>query len=105
MTTAEKIAYVQGTVNDTEATDAVVTRHLIKAKYTILNRMYPTGVPLTADEVPDRYAITQCDLAARYFLRSGGEGEIRHSENGIDRTYGSVNDEDLLMEVMQVIRL
>ena len=41
----------------------------------------------------------QVKLAVRYFLRRGGEGETRHSENGIDRTYGSVNDEDLLSEV------
>ena len=46
-----------------------------------------------------RYEMLQVKLATRYFLRRGGEGEIRHSENGIDRTYGSVNDEDLLMEI------
>ena len=28
--------------------------------------------------------------------RRGGEGEISHSENGISRTYGSVDDEDIL---------
>jgi hypothetical protein len=28
--------------------------------------------------------------------RKGGEGEIAHSENGISRTYATVDDEDIL---------
>ena len=54
--------------------------------------------------MPAEYEMLQCELAARYFFRRGGEGEITHSENGISRGYGSVNDEDLLMEVIQVAR-
>lgn len=106
MTTSEKIAYVQAVVDDPAATDALIDSvYLPKAKAAILARMYPTGIPETVEDVPSRYEIQQCDLAARYFFRRGGEGESRHSENGVDRIYGSVNDEDILMEVMQVIRL
>lgn len=105
MTTSEKIAYVQAMVDDPEATDALVTALLLKARTAVMNRRYPHGTPEGVLDVPEQYEINQCDLAVRYFLRRGGDGERVHNENGINRTYGSVNDEDILMEVMQEIRL
>ena len=106
MTTAEKIAYVQSMVdNDPEATDARVSAYLAKAANAITKRRYPFGTPSNVIDPVGRYDVTQCDLAVRYFLRRGGEGEQIHNENGIHRHYASVNDEDLLMEVMQEIRL
>ena len=106
MTLAEKIEYVQSMVdNDPEATDAKVKGYLTKAKTKIFKRRYPFGVPASVTDVPEQYEDIQLDLAVRYFLRRGGEGEGVHIENGIHRHYGSVNDEDLLMEVMQEIRL
>lgn len=105
MTTAEKIANVQERVQDELATDAVVGLLLADAEEAIFQRMYPWGVPDTVTAVPARYERLQCKLAARYFLRMGAEGEGVHIENGIHRHYGSVNDADLLQEVMQVVRL
>lgn len=106
MTTAEKIEYVQQMVDDPGATDALVKSYLTKAKSAIFKRMYPTNnIPADVTDVPERYEVQQCDLAVRYFLRKGGEGEAIHNENGTHRHYGSVNDEDILMEVMQVLRL
>lgn len=110
MTVQEKVDLVQTLVNnDSTATDTLVTALLNKAENAIRRRMYPIHLPLnSAGEeitfvVPAKYEYLQCDLAVRYFSRMGGEGETRHSENGISRSYDSVNDEDLLMEVMQVI--
>ena len=106
MTTAEKIAYVQAFADDPEATDALVRAYLLKAAGAVFARMYGIGgKPSNVTEVPERYELIQCELALRYFMRRGGEGEKAHNENGINRQYGSVNDEDLLMEVVQVIRL
>lgn len=106
MTLAEKIALVQTLVeNDPAATTAVVTVYLLDAEAAIFNRMYPFGQPSTVTAVPSRYERLQCKLAMRYFLRRGAEGEKAHNENGINRTYGSVNDEDLLAEVMQVAKV
>ena len=110
MTINEKIATVKTLANESDLTDAFVTVYLTKAESAIRNRMYPfslpiddtTGEPITF-AVPAKYEMLQCDLACRYILRRGGEGEITHNENGISRTYSSVNDDDLLMEVMQVI--
>ena len=103
MTLAEKISATKALVG-TETSDELLTVLLKKAESSIQNRMYPFGyngeVPF---EVPSQYEYLQCELASRYFLRRGAEGEVSHSENGISRAYDSVNDEDLLMEVMQVI--
>lgn len=98
MTTAEKITMVKTLTGDTAAADALISVYLDDAQAAILRRRYPFGIPEGASVEPI-YEMLQVKLAARYYLRRGGEGEMRHSENGIDRTYGSVNDEDLLMEV------
>lgn len=110
MTVNEKIAMVKALANDSELTDEIVTVYLTKAESSIRNRMYPfnlpidkeTGEPITF-EVPAKYEVLQCELACEYILRRGGEGEVAHNENGINRTYESANAEHLLREVMQVI--
>lgn len=100
MILAEKTATVQTLVdNDASATDAVVTVYLKDAEAAILRRLYPWGIPSDA-VVPFEYEMLQCKLAMRYFLKRGAEGEYIHDENGTNRHYGSVNDEDLLSEVV-----
>lgn len=103
MLQSEKIQTVQTLIGDVpEANNtALIGVYLADAEDAILNRMYPFKRP---DAVSiDKYERLQCKLAARYILRRGAEGETAHNENGINRTYKSVNDEDLLCEVMQVI--
>lgn len=98
-----KIETVQALCNnDSNATEAVVLAYLSKAESAIMRRAYPYG---TNKEMPERYAMLQCELAARYFFRMGSEGEVAHSENGISRTYESANDEDLLKEVVPHIKV
>ena len=105
MTTEEKITKVKTLLgNDEEATDALVAVYLDDAKEAILNRRYPFGAP-EATEVPRQYENAQCKLAARYFLRRGAEGEKIHNEDGIHRHYDSVNDEDILMEIIQIAKV
>lgn len=97
MTDAEKKALVKSLVdNDTEATDDVVTVYLSVASYKMLERLYPYDTDKDSGDIPLRYDTLQCELAARLFLRRGGEGETSHEENGVNRTYGSVDDEDIL---------
>ena len=104
MTDEQKITTVKVLVeNDPEATDAVVGVYLDVALSAILDRRYPFGVPETYDV--SQYDMLQCKLAARYFLRRGAEGETSHNENGVNRTYGSVNDEDLLDEVIVIAKV
>lgn len=107
MTQAEMILQVQTLCqNDPEATDGLVSMYLSQAEATLLSHLYraygavPEGATLPAINQYD-----QCELAARYFLRRGGQGEAAHSENGVNRTYGSVDDQDILRRVMPYARV
>lgn len=97
MTDFEKIAMVKVLCeNDTEATDDVVTVYLSLAANIMLERLFPYDTDKAVSDIPARYDSIQCELAARLFLRRGGEGEISHEENGVNRQYKSVDDEDIL---------
>ena len=105
MKQADKITRVKTLLdNDPSATDSLITILLTEAGDSILNRMYPFGIPEDTD-VPLRYESYQCRLAQRYFLRRGAEGEIVHNENGVNRTYQSVNDEDILRNIIQIAKV
>ena len=97
MTDAEKIARVKVLVeNDEDATDAVVTVYLAVAGEKMLERLYPFDTNKAVSDIPARYDGIQCDLASRLFLRRGSEGENSHEENGVNRTYSTVDDDDIL---------
>ena len=107
MTEAEKIEFINAIAGET-INSTLSTAMLKKAKYAIRNRMYPFDLPKADGSaitfvVPEKYESLQCELALRYIDRMGAEGEQLHIENGIDRHYGSINEEDLLKEVMQVV--
>lgn len=97
MTDAEKITMVQTLVeSDPLATDAVVAVYLNLACNAMLERLFPYDSAKSSEDIPTRYDTLQCELAARYWLRRGAQSEISHEENGINRTYGSVDDDDIL---------
>lgn len=100
MTNAEKIAMVQsffdaGTVSDTKAgAYLTVAKHVVLTTLYAFAGNYPDGA-----DVPARYEILQCELAARRFAREGGLGETQHIENGIHRHWYSSDDSDLLRQI------
>ena len=97
MTQAQKVTMVQTLVeSDPGATDEVVGVYLNLACNAMLERIFPYDSAKTADVIPERYHTIECELAARYFLRRGGQGEINHEENGVNRQYGTVDDDDIL---------
>lgn len=97
MTDAEKITMVKALVeSDAEATDEVVAVYLNLACSAMIERLFPYDTGKGAEDLPERYDMIQCELAARYFLRRGGQGELSHEENGINRSYASVDDDDIL---------
>jgi len=102
MTELEKISYVKVLLGDSyeDISDDVISAYLRKAKNTILNRRYIV-IPENAC-VPKKYEITQCELASRYIKRQDIEGEISHNENGVIRSFESINDEDLLSQILPV---
>lgn len=105
MTHEEKITKVQTLIGaDEQASADLISVYLEQAKEAILNRRYPFGYP-NGTKVPKMYEFSQCKLAARYYLRRGAEGELIHNEDGVHRHYGSVQDEDILMEIIQVAKV
>ena len=97
MTSNEKVAMVQTLVeSDPLATAEVVGVYLRLAHNAMLERLFPYDSEKDEGDIPVRYDAIQCELAARYFLRRGGQGEVNHEENGVNRQYGTVDDADIL---------
>lgn len=72
-------------VNDTELLQAFLSI----AKDKILRRMYPFKDSTEEEEVPSKYENLQCEIATYLLNKRGAEGQIQHSENGINRVYES----------------
>ena len=94
MSDQEKIQFVQSLLPDMNISEALIKTYLSIAASRITERLYPFGNAPTAWNTA--YDIMQCELTVRMIARMGGEGEISHSENGVSRTYASVDDEDIL---------
>lgn len=108
MTDTEKTTLVQVLINNSLITSDTINAYLALAKDRILAKMYPMddyeGNP-TRYPWSTKYDRTQCELAARMIDRRGTEGEKAHNENGVNRTYDSVDDYDILKRVVQVVRI
>lgn len=84
MTNEEKIKIVK-TMIDTDDADEVLSTYLLLAGRKIIARAFPYGTDVT--EVPTRYELNQCEIAAYLLNKRGAEGQTSHSENGISRSY------------------
>lgn len=93
MTDEQKIQMVQALITDVSVSEADVESYLALAADWIVQKVWPFGG--SPETLPAQYDMIQVQKAVRLIARKGGEGEISHSENGISRTYGSVDDEDL----------
>ena len=94
MTEDEKVQLVEQLITDVAVTTAMIESYLALAADRILSRVWPFGG--APAEWPTQYDMVQVQLTVRMIARRGGEGEIAHSENGVSRTYKSVDDEDIL---------
>ena len=105
MTYADKLNMVRVLVeNDPEASNEVISVYLTLARNAILQRLYPLHPEKTAADIPERCDPIECELAARYFLRRGSQGEINHEETGVKRQYGSVDDSDILQRLPPFVK-
>lgn len=98
MTEAEKMIMLRGMVDGDDTPDwsnDILLTYLTIAGRKIINRAYPYEEDIT--EVPKRYAILQCEIAAYLLNKRGAEGETSHSENGISRSYESADVPESLM--------
>ena len=103
MTKMEKLALCRAMVEQPEEaegwSDEILTHYLTIAGQKILNRAYPYDD--TVEEVPRRYGVLQCEIAAYLLNKRGAEGEVSHSENGISRTYENADvPESMLRDVI-----
>lgn len=75
-----------------DVSDDEVEVYLQIAERKALDRIFP----FSEGELPEKYELDVCELAVRLLSRKGGEGEMQHSENGVARIYGNVDDSDIL---------
>ena len=86
-------------VDNAEWGDDVLLTYLSIAGRKIIDRAYPYEDDVT--EVPTRYGILQCEIAAYLLNKRGAEGETSHSENGISRSYENADvPESLIGQVV-----
>lgn len=88
MTNAEKLTLLKNMYGDSED-EAVLTAYLSIAAGTVLKRLYPFDETKTENDIPAKYHTTQVNIANYLLGKRGAEGEIKHNENGIERTYES----------------
>lgn len=96
MNDTDKLAMLQVMVG--ENNESLLNVYLNIAKQKILDRAYPYDD--TKTEVPNKYAILQCEIAAYLYNKRGAEGQTSHDENGIKRTYESADvPESMLKQI------
>ena len=67
--------------------DSVLSAYLLIAKSAIMQRAYPCKNDLTGVPFPSRYDILQVEIAQFLVNKQGAEGQVTHTENGIQRQY------------------
>lgn len=90
MTITEKIEAMSVAIAPDTADKRVLEEQLAEAEAMILNKMYPFGYPEDMD-LPSRYERLQIKLAVELYTQRGAEGQASHTENGVTRTWPSVN--------------
>lgn len=90
MTISEKIEVMNLAIAPDTADKRVLEVQLDEAEAMILAKMYPFGYPEDV-ALPSRYERLQIKLAVELFTQRGAEGQASHTENGVTRTWPSVN--------------
>jgi len=98
MTEERKIVMLRSMMDGDDTSDDILSVFLETAGQKILNRMYPYKEDYTGLSVPDKYAMTQIQIACYLLNKRGAEGEIQHIENGIHRNYGSSDIPDVMLK-------
>jgi len=96
MTSEQMIAMVQTMTTETDTT--LISNYLNIAGQKIINKAYPFTSAVT--EVPAKYQMVQCEIAAYLVNKRGAEGEMIHVENGIHRHYQNADVPDDLFRTI-----
>lgn len=92
MNRQEMITEVAAKTGDTAE---VVTSFVDTATEAVLNHLFPFH---DVEEVPSRYHRRVVEIAVYLVNKRGAEGQDRHNENGIDRTYESAEIPESMFE-------
>ena len=84
MTDAEKLTALKAMVGGSD-TDEVLSTYLSLAGSKIIAKAYPYKTDVT--EVPAQYEYLQLEIAAYMLNKRGAEGQVTHTENGVQRQY------------------
>ena len=80
--------------------DDLIEELLNSAEFAILARRFPFGYDEETTVLPSAYDDLKIRIAMDLFNKIGAEGQLSHSENGVQRTYeSSWISESLLREV------
>lgn len=71
--------------SDDPTTDDVLSTYLTLAGQKIIAKAYPYRNDIT--EVPAQYDTLQLEVAAYMLNKRGAEGQVTHTENGVQRQY------------------
>lgn len=101
MTDNDKLSLLRTMLGEPDGeswSDKVLTAFLKIAGQKIISRAYPYDTTVT--EVPERYSMLQCEIAAYLLNKRGAEGQTSHSENGISRSYENADVPESMMRVI-----
>lgn len=85
MTDNDKLEMLK-TMVDGES-DAVLITYLTIAKDEIMKRLYPAKDDYSDMPFPSKYDTKQVQIAQFLVNKQGAEGQVTHTENGIQRQY------------------
>ena len=85
MTEEEMLAIVKSSTGESD--DKVVSAYLALAGDIVLRHVYPFKTDLKDLPVPTAYLSHQTRIACYLLNKRGAEGEISHTEGGINRQY------------------
>ena len=84
MTDEEKLEMLKNMIGTSDSDD-VLSTYLTLAGRKIIAKAYPYSPEET--EVPTQYECLQVEIAAYMLNKRGAEGQVTHSENGVQRQY------------------
>lgn len=89
--TDDELTAVVGAMLGDEELKPLVPVYLPAAKSAVLSRLYPYDEDRTWLDVPPRYHHVAAEVCCYLVSKSGGEGEVRHVENGLTREWASAS--------------
>ena len=87
MTDEEKLATLRKMLDEGDTvSDDTANTYLAAAEKAVINLVYPFG-DVSEKTMPEKYEYEQIEIAAYMLNKRGAEGQVTHTENGVQRQY------------------